>query len=104
MPETGKIAVKVINPWWADDPEWVARFSQEARTAAQVRHPGVVGVTDTGTDGHVGPFTVSELVDGPSLRTVLDRQGPLAPAEAASVNPASTPIMGRESACTTAAK
>lgn len=71
------VAVKVINPWWAADPEWVERLGQEARTAAQVQHPGVVRVTDTGTDPTLGPFTVAELIDGPSLRTLLDRDGKL---------------------------
>jgi serine/threonine protein kinase len=69
------VAVKVINPRWAQDPEWVERFAQEARTAAKVTHPGVVRVTDTGTDATIGPYTVAELVDGSSLRQVIETRG-----------------------------
>jgi hypothetical protein len=68
------VAVKVINPWWAQDDDWLQRFAEEARTAAQIGHPGVVRVTDTGTDPDVGPYTVSELVEGESLRMRLDRE------------------------------
>jgi Protein kinase domain len=68
-----QVAVKVISPWWAQDREWVERFAEEARTAAQIGHPGVVRVTDTGIDPEVGPYTVSELVEGESLRERLDR-------------------------------
>src|SRR3954470_3096718 len=65
------VAIKIINPWWAEDPEWVQRFAQEARTAAAIGHPGVVRVTDAGVDPDLGPYTAAELVDGESLRSVL---------------------------------
>lgn len=77
------VALKIIHPWWAHDPEWVRRFVDEAKTAASIGHPGVVRVTDTGTDPVVGPFQVSELVDGESLRSLLDREDRLAPMRAA---------------------
>jgi hypothetical protein len=79
------VAVKIINPWWAQDPEWVERFAQEAKTAAGIRHPGVVQVTDTGIDSKLGPYTVAELVDGESLRSLLDREGALSPSRAADI-------------------
>ena len=31
------VAVKVIKPWWTEDPEWVATFEQEAQLLARVR-------------------------------------------------------------------
>jgi serine/threonine-protein kinase len=77
------VAVKVIHPWFAQDEEWLQRFAEEARTAAKIGHPGVVRVTDTGTDADVGPYTVSELVDGESLHVRLDREGRLDADEAA---------------------
>src|SRR5688500_17084132 len=53
------VAVKVIHPWWAQDPEWIRRFAHVARTAAQIGHTGVVRVTDTGIDPEVGPYTAT---------------------------------------------
>ena len=79
------VAVKIISPWWAQDPDWVERFAQEARTTAKITHPGVVRVTDTGTDRRVGPYTVAELVDGASLREIIDRRGVLATDEAVDI-------------------
>lgn len=67
------VAVKIINPWWAQDDEWVDRFQQEARLTAKIGHPGVVRVTDTGVDEVAGPFIVAELVSGESLRSLLDQ-------------------------------
>jgi serine/threonine protein kinase len=58
-------------------PGWEAlrsRFLQEARTL-QVRHPHLLHVRDYGEDSS-GVFVVTDLVDGPSLRTLL-AEGPL---------------------------
>jgi serine/threonine-protein kinase len=51
-----------------------ARFQREARAAAQINHPNVVAIYDWGeTDGGT-PFIVMELVEGRSLRAVLQSQ------------------------------
>ncbi len=42
------MAVKVIKPWWADDPEWVATFERETRLLARVSDPGIVQIYDVG--------------------------------------------------------
>jgi serine/threonine protein kinase len=75
------VAVKVLRPDSADDPEARARFRAEARNASRLSHPGVAQVYDYGEDGPPDlPFLVMELVDGPSLVKVL-AAGPLDPAQ-----------------------
>ncbi|MFL5863802.1 MAG: protein kinase domain-containing protein, partial [Solirubrobacteraceae bacterium] len=54
------VAVKVIKPWWADDPEWVATFERETRLLARVSDPGIVQIYDVGHAGE-GLYYVSEL-------------------------------------------
>jgi serine/threonine-protein kinase len=74
------VAVKVLHPHLAEDAEVRDRFRAEARHAARVRHPNVVAVLDQ--DEHDDtPFIVMELVDGPSLREVLNRRSRLEHAE-----------------------
>jgi eukaryotic-like serine/threonine-protein kinase len=61
------VAIKVMDPRFAADQNFVDRFEREARSAAKIHHPNVVAVHDQGLDGdHV--FLVMELVDGGTLR------------------------------------
>jgi serine/threonine-protein kinase len=70
------VAVKLLHDHLAGNPELVARFRREARAAARVQHPGIVTVHDTcSSDGREA--IVLQLIDGPTLRTYLDRSGPL---------------------------
>ncbi len=70
------VAIKVMSPQYVTDPAFLTRFQREARIAAGLGHPGVVGVYDQGRDGeHV--FLVMELVDGGTLRDLLREYGPL---------------------------
>ncbi|MGH2910785.1 MAG: serine/threonine-protein kinase, partial [Solirubrobacteraceae bacterium] len=66
------VAIKVVKPWWAEDPEWVAVFEREARLLARVNHPGIVQIHDV---GHCvdGLYYVSELVAGEDLAARLRR-------------------------------
>lgn len=73
------VALKRLHPHLVTE-LMVDRFRREARAAARLRHPGVVTVHDWGFDDDV-PYLVMELVEGPSLRTALDRRGRLAPGE-----------------------
>jgi serine/threonine-protein kinase len=76
------VAIKLLR----DDgsPRSVARFEQEAQILARLHHPNVVTVFDTGVDGRER-FIVMELVEGPTLRELLDREGRLAPERAAEI-------------------
>ena len=77
-----EVAVKVLQPQFGRDPDFVARFKQEAQSAASLSHPNIVGVYDFGTDAD-GPYIVMELVDGEDVATLLARNGPLPPRQAA---------------------
>ena len=77
------VAVKVIKPWWADDPEWVATFERETRLLARVSDPGIIQIFDVGHAAE-GLYYVAELVDGESLASRL-RRGPLPAWEACEV-------------------
>ena len=68
------VALKVMHPHLADSADFVARFRREARSAARIVHPGVVSVFDQGVVTGQG-FLVMELIDGTSLRALLNAQG-----------------------------
>ncbi|OLT14783.1 hypothetical protein BJF80_12515 [Serinicoccus sp. CUA-874] len=70
------VALKVMRPDLADDDSFVRRFVAEARAAARLSHPHVVGVYDQGEDGDL-VFLAMELVEGPTLRDVVSDHAPL---------------------------
>ncbi len=78
------VAVKILRPEYGRDPDFGTRFRQEALSAAALNHPNVVAVYDFGQDEH-GPFIVMELIDGEDLASIMRRNGPLAPRQAARV-------------------
>ena len=66
------VAIKVLPPAFAHDPERVARFEREAKAVASLSHPNVVHVYEAGeTDGNL--WIASELVQGHSLDRVIER-------------------------------
>ena len=77
------VAIKMIKPWWAEDPEWVRSFEREAQMLARVSDPGIVQIFDVGQAAE-GLYYVSELIDGESLAGRL-RRGPLTPWDAAAI-------------------
>ncbi len=79
------VAVKLLRPELGRDPEFLARFRDEARSAASLSHPNIVAVFDFGED-ESGPYIVMELVDGQDLASILRGQGPLAPRQAARIS------------------
>lgn len=79
-----EVAVKVLHPRLAADPAFRDRFQREARAAARLSHPNVVTVHDCGQEGERA-WLVMELVEGDSLRDVLDIRGRVAPGEALSL-------------------
>jgi eukaryotic-like serine/threonine-protein kinase len=78
-----RVAVKVLHAALADDAGFLRRFRAEAQLAASLHHPNVMAVYDWGEDGV--PFMVLELLEGGSLRGVLDRDVRLTPSQAAHI-------------------
>jgi eukaryotic-like serine/threonine-protein kinase len=75
------VALKVMHAHLATDPDFVQRFEREARAAARLHHPHVVGVFDQGTDGD-RVYLAMEFVEGRTLRDVMREYGPLTPEQA----------------------
>ncbi|GEL48714.1 serine/threonine protein kinase [Cellulomonas hominis] len=81
------VALKVMHPHLAEGAagaDFVARFRREARAAARLTHPGLVGVYDQGVDGETSYLTM-EYVDGVNLRRHLAERGSLTVGEALDV-------------------
>jgi serine/threonine-protein kinase len=77
-----RVAIKVLHSELAADEAFRRRFQAEARVAAALRHPNILQVYDWGYDDGA-PFLVMELLEGGSLRALLDRGHLLSPAQAA---------------------
>ena len=71
-----EVALKVLHPALTQDPEVVERFRREAQLAARLSHPNIVNIYDiAGRFGLV--WYTMELIDGPSLAQLVERNGPL---------------------------
>jgi serine/threonine protein kinase len=84
---TRRVAVKTVRPDILSDEEMqegeaIARFEREARTAASIQHPNVVGVSDFGKSAEGVFFLVMEFVQGETLHHLLRREGTLSPQRA----------------------
>ncbi len=71
-PRIGReVAIKILPSSYADHDDRLRRFQQEARAAGVLNHPNLLTVFELGT--HEGaPFIVSELLEGWTLRDVLN--------------------------------
>jgi eukaryotic-like serine/threonine-protein kinase len=78
------VALKVMHPELAADEGFVARFIEEARSAARLSHPAVVAVFDQGEDSGT-VYLAMEYVEGRTLRQLLREHGRLSPAHALDV-------------------
>jgi serine/threonine-protein kinase len=74
-----RVAVKVLDPTHARDPDTIERFKREADTARRLDHPNIVRVIDVGSS-RGRHYLVMELVGGGSLQRLLQRAEP-APAK-----------------------
>lgn len=75
------VALKILPPEMAVDPENINRFKQEARAAAKLDHENIARVYYCGEDQGLH-FIAFEYVEGTDLRTMLNRHGPLKPSQA----------------------
>ncbi|WP_155853076.1 protein kinase domain-containing protein, partial [Arthrobacter sp. H14] len=73
------VAIKLLRPDLARDPQFQSRFRREAQAVAGLNHPSIVSVFDTGdqcvvddvTEPVTVPFIVMEYVDGRTLRDLV---------------------------------
>ncbi|MGH3101849.1 MAG: protein kinase domain-containing protein, partial [Thermoleophilia bacterium] len=76
-----RVALKVLNTRFAEDPGFVERFHREASSAAGLQHPNIVAIFDRGEwDGTY--YIAMEYVEGRTLKEVVREKG-LAPPDAA---------------------
>jgi len=80
-----RVAVKVLAHSVAANPDSLARFKQEAVSAARIGHKGIVDVTDVDDDGQGNHFIVMEYIHGVDLGTLLRNEGALALPRALSI-------------------
>jgi len=78
------VAIKVLFPEFAVDPNFVERFRREAQAAANLNHPNIVDVFDWGKHGGTY-FIAMEYVEGRTLADILRAQGQLTSKQAAEV-------------------
>lgn len=71
------VAVKLLRSGYADDPRFLKLFRAEAQLAAQLSHPNLLTVYDWSDDPESGPFIVTQMLGGGTLRSVLNRTGVL---------------------------
>jgi serine/threonine protein kinase len=75
------VAIKVLPPSKAREPNMKSRFLREARLALQLKHPNVVRTFQVGEDNGLH-YLVMEHLEGETLRELMARVGKLAPEEA----------------------
>ena len=66
------VAIKLLHPGLAADPESRRRFENEARSAAALNHPNIVAIHDSGEERGV-PFIVMERLPGNTLADLVAR-------------------------------
>jgi serine/threonine protein kinase len=70
------VALKLLGPAFAADPDLVERFRREAQAAAGLNHPNVVAIYDWGQDGPTY-YLVMEYIAGHDLKQLIRQDGPL---------------------------
>ncbi len=65
-----QVAIKVLSPEFASDPDRLRRFEQEARSASALNHPNIISIYDVGCEG-ANSYIAMEFVEGKTLRDLL---------------------------------
>ena len=79
-----RVALKLLRPELLTVASDVERHRLEAEAAARLRHPNIVGIHEVGQSPH-GLYLALDLIDGPSLRALLEEKGPFEPTVAARI-------------------
>ncbi|HEY2734388.1 MAG TPA: serine/threonine-protein kinase, partial [Polyangiales bacterium] len=75
--EAREVAIKMVKPAHAIEPDRVARFLRESAIARRVVHPNIARTFDAWTDPNGVPFLIMELLEGRTLACELERNGVL---------------------------
>lgn len=70
------VAVKILSASFREDPEFIERFRQEARIQAGLNHPNIATLFDFFVWNDM-PVAVMEFIEGETLRSMVDRRGPI---------------------------
>lgn len=81
----GAVAVKMLQPGFAQNPDLRRRLQREAEVARKVPHPGIIPVLDEGVLADGSPYLVMPRMYGESLSRLLLRRGRLACCEASAL-------------------
>ncbi|MBV1857373.1 MAG: serine/threonine protein kinase, partial [Nannocystaceae bacterium] len=79
------VALKILRRSYAQDANCRRRFVREARAAQAVSHPGVVEIYEVGTALDDQPFIAMELIEGGTIRSIIDTDAPLPWARASAI-------------------
>ena len=79
------VAIKFLHERLVEDEAARTRFQTEARAAVKLQHPNAVSVTDFGQTAEGVVYIVMELLEGRTLREILNREAPLETARATSI-------------------
>ena len=71
-----RVAIKMLHRRFVEDPKFVERFRREAKAAAGLNHPNIVGVYDWGQADDRN-YIVMEYVEGETLKELIRREGRL---------------------------
>jgi serine/threonine-protein kinase len=89
-----KVAIKVLLPDVADDPETMHRLLREARVVNAIRHPNIIDIFSFGTLPDGRHYFVMELLDGLPLDEVLRKKRRLSAVEVITVLDQSMAALG----------
>lgn len=71
------VAIKFLHPQFVHHGETLARFWNEAEALRRLQHPNVLVLLDVGESDEGVPFLITELLEGETLRALMDREGTL---------------------------
>ena len=71
-----EVAIKVLRPQFASDPEIVERFRREAHAAAKLNHPNIVQIYDTGSENGTH-YIIMEYLPEPDFKRIIREYSPL---------------------------
>lgn len=76
-----EVAVKILQPQFSDDEQFIRRFRREAQAATSLAHPNIVTIYDVGEEGNTY-YIVMEYIEGQTLKERIQEQGALPVQEA----------------------